>query len=366
MSNHHPPSVRGYAYDGRLSELYAIFIPNLLLTIITLGIYRFWAKTRLRHYLWSHCLFQGERFEYTGTGGELFRGFLVVVLALVVLGLVRGALGWALNHVMSGLGVLATIAFFLTLAVLGNAARFSAQRYRLTRSSWRGIRGGMEGSAWRYGLRALGLQVLSGITLGQYTPWMLARLAERRINASSFGNQAFTCETRPRALYGRFLLALVALVALVAAAVFAVIAAVALFGGTGPRVVALSQIGRRGAGGIYIAITLLAVLASWLLWTWFRAACLRHVANATRFGPLIFVLDLSAAGLTWLRLSNLAILVFTLGLGSPITTHRSACFLAGALQVGGAIVPDQLAQSTTPRPRTGEGLLDALDGGVML
>lgn len=29
-------------YDGKLGELYGIFIKNLLLQIITLGIYRFW------------------------------------------------------------------------------------------------------------------------------------------------------------------------------------------------------------------------------------------------------------------------------------------------------------------------------------
>ena len=70
---------------------------------------------------------------------------------------------------MPGLGILATVAFALVLVTLANAGRFAAQRYRLTRSFWRGIRGGMEGSALRYGLRAFGLQVLSGITLFQYT-----------------------------------------------------------------------------------------------------------------------------------------------------------------------------------------------------
>ena len=99
MSDPPWPTVRGYTYDGRLSELYAIFIPNLLLTIVTLGVYRFWAITRMRRYLWSRFVFLGERFEYTGTGGELFRGFLLAMLVLAALGLVRGAAAWALNRV---------------------------------------------------------------------------------------------------------------------------------------------------------------------------------------------------------------------------------------------------------------------------
>ncbi len=43
-------------YDGRLGELYRIFLVNLLLTIITLGIYRFWAITRWRRYFWSRMV----------------------------------------------------------------------------------------------------------------------------------------------------------------------------------------------------------------------------------------------------------------------------------------------------------------------
>ena len=70
-------------YDGRLGELYSIFLTNILFTILTLGIYQFWAITRYRRYFWSRTQFQGERFEYTGTGRQLFVGFLLAVLALI-------------------------------------------------------------------------------------------------------------------------------------------------------------------------------------------------------------------------------------------------------------------------------------------
>ena len=59
-----------FVYDGRLGELYWIFIKNILLMIPTLTIWRFWGKTRMRRYLWSHTSLAGDRFEYTGTGGE--------------------------------------------------------------------------------------------------------------------------------------------------------------------------------------------------------------------------------------------------------------------------------------------------------
>src|SRR5258705_6215321 len=75
-----PMPSQQFAYDGRLGELYGIFIVNLLLSIVTLGFYRFWGKTRIRRYIWSRLSLSGDAFEYTGTGGELFIGFLIVVV----------------------------------------------------------------------------------------------------------------------------------------------------------------------------------------------------------------------------------------------------------------------------------------------
>src|SRR5690242_2546648 len=91
-------------YDGRIGPLYWIFIKNLLLNIITLSIYRFWGKTNLRRYAWSHMSLQDHRFEYTGRGGELFVGFLIVIgfyivffLSSAIIGLVAGDAGHAIG-----------------------------------------------------------------------------------------------------------------------------------------------------------------------------------------------------------------------------------------------------------------------------
>ena len=74
------------------SGLGAIAVSNFILNLITLWIYRFWAKTRVRRHIWSCVHINGEPVEYTGTGGELFTGFLVVMavlfLPLAVIGLV--------------------------------------------------------------------------------------------------------------------------------------------------------------------------------------------------------------------------------------------------------------------------------------
>src|SRR5689334_24469331 len=85
-------------YDGRVGELFVLWIKVLLLGIVTLGIYsRFWGKTRFRRYFWNHTSLLDERFEYDGTGGELFRRFLLAIFVLPVLVLMAYGAGFLLK-----------------------------------------------------------------------------------------------------------------------------------------------------------------------------------------------------------------------------------------------------------------------------
>ena len=59
------------SYDGKGGEIAKIALTNGLLGLVTLGVYRFWGKTRLRRYLWSHVSLDGDRLEYTGRGIDL-------------------------------------------------------------------------------------------------------------------------------------------------------------------------------------------------------------------------------------------------------------------------------------------------------
>ena len=85
--SHTPPGTRvgiqQPAYDGDAGELLPIVLVNAVLSLVTLGLFRFWAKTRLRRYFLSRISFMGDRLAYTGTGKELFIGFLIVLMVLI-------------------------------------------------------------------------------------------------------------------------------------------------------------------------------------------------------------------------------------------------------------------------------------------
>lgn len=72
-------------YDATTSQVYKIWIVNILLSICTLGLYRFWGKTRLRRYMTAGFMLDGDRFEYTGHGKELFWGFVKATSLLLII-----------------------------------------------------------------------------------------------------------------------------------------------------------------------------------------------------------------------------------------------------------------------------------------
>lgn len=71
-------------FTGRGSEYFKIWIVNVLLTIITLGIYYPWAKVRNRRYFYANTKLADRNFEYHATGKQLFIGFLIAVGIFII------------------------------------------------------------------------------------------------------------------------------------------------------------------------------------------------------------------------------------------------------------------------------------------
>ena len=73
-----------FAFEGKLGDFARIAFVNLLVTLLTLGVYAFWGSARARRYLWSHTRFIDDHLEWTGTGKELFKGFVAVLLLVLL------------------------------------------------------------------------------------------------------------------------------------------------------------------------------------------------------------------------------------------------------------------------------------------
>ena len=197
------------------SKLFWLVTWTGALTIVTLGIYRFWARTRLRRYIWSSIRPGGDSFEYTGTGLEKFLGFLIALVVLAVyLGLLQVVLsfiGFSLwgaitseprgpMDVVTQLG--ATYVTGLAVLPLIFFAQYRARRYMLSRTRWRGLRFAMDAAAVGYAWRALLYFGLSIVTLGALMPLATFRLEKYMTDRMWYGDAGFEQEGQWTALYG--------------------------------------------------------------------------------------------------------------------------------------------------------------------
>jgi uncharacterized membrane protein YjgN (DUF898 family) len=368
-------------YDGTLFRLYEIYLLNLVLSVVTLGIFRFWAKTRIRRYVWSHVSFQGDRLEYTGTGGELFKGFLIVLGFLVAFGILQVVLQFAAGPT-SPIAIGMQLGFFLFVIYLVLVAHYTAQNYRLTRTYWRGVRGGMTGSGWSYGIKALGLSLLLGLSFGLAQPWVSAKLVNWRANASWFGSERLRLDLRAGPLYPAFLVSVVLTLVLAAIFVGAIVYVAYATGWVDIQgLVDYFQRRAQMGNGVppdetqtrtlmhFVALIYLTVIVGFGLaylfgWAFYLASFYRVTAAAAQFANLRFASHARTGGLIGLWVGNAVIFVVTLTFGYPILIHRTLNFLTRNLEIQGELDGAALTQSTIARPRFGEGLLSAFDPGM--
>lgn len=195
-------------YRGTFRELFGLALWTGFLTAITLGIYRFWATTRIRRYVWSAIAPGGDPLEYTGTGLERFLGFLVAVVSLAVylsvINLVLFAAGvFALPGEGGALQLQAavTVSALATLPLIGFAL-YRARRYKAARTRWRGIRCAMAPGAWGYTWRWLAYSALTVLSLGLLLPLQTFYLEKYMADRSRFGDARLHQGGRWTMLYG--------------------------------------------------------------------------------------------------------------------------------------------------------------------
>ena len=358
-------------HDGRSGELFVIFLVNLALSILTLGIYRFWGRTRIRRYVWSQTGLLGEPLEYTGRGIELFLGFLFAAALIYgpIIGLYFGLdvelpdpgeeLGGAkLNRLILFIGIV--LAAIPVLMLFYYVALFAAYRYRIARTSWLGIRGGMEGSAWRYGFLGLGLGFLNVLTLGWTKPWADSVVFRYRLGRTWFGNGKFESLLDAGGLYKSYALAWIGTAIAVAAmsgALFSIGQSLVTDQGE-PESPFLFQ-------AIAVAIELTPLVVYQLLICAYKAALVRKIAETLTHGDVRFRANVTFGEVFRLRIPNILLMAFTLGFAYPYVVLRTARFIARHVEFHGDIRTAAIGQTGIESPRYGEGLMEFFGIGTI-
>jgi len=338
-------------FTGSGSEYFRIWIVNLLLMLVTLGIYFPWAKVRRLRYFYGNTLVDGEPLDFHGNPLKMLKGYLMVGLLFV------------LYSVAGNFSAMAGLIAFVIVMAIWPALLKSSMQFRMANTSWRGLRFSFRGSlgdAYRAVLPLFlpGLVILGAVTgvvdpekppnwylftvLGvvlvgaAVAPWLLWNLKQYQHNHYALAS----LQTSFKATLGSFYkvvfktLGVMLLAALLTAAVFA---AIAFAGGV---------TGRAGKGMIIFAVTLGFLASTIAMLVVVKPYVISRMQNLvwtqTGNASLRFLSNLRFRALLWVTIKNWLLVIVTLGLYWPFAAVALARIRLEAVTVKSRVSPDTL------------------------
>lgn len=381
-------------FHGKTSEYFKIWIVNVFLTIITLYIYSAWAKVRTKRYFYGNTSIDGSTFEYHATGKQLVIGRLIAAVLVIT------------YTVFQGINATLSLAALAVIVVMFPWAMWRSLKFNARASSFRNIRFGFDGNAAPpyFNLFLVPILFLALLAAASYflnsqldiinldnlsapspdniriiggtlllvifiavvliIPLLHKNLIWYSHNNHRYGTAKFKAGIKTGRVYGihlvTFLLSLLAL-ALVAAIMFGAFRLMAspalqdngIFDRIEPHMQTIAAI------GTYLVL----IPASGIAVAYFRSAIRNHRYNATSIGSGVRFLSTTGTwSLWWLNLSNLFLLIITLGFAYPFTKIRTARYFAKhtLVKVSGGL--DSFTENERSKLNAmGEEMADAFD-----
>ena len=300
-------------FSGKKMEYLKLWLVNLLLSIITLGIYSAWAKVRNTQYLYGHTQIDGHRFSFLAKPLQILIGRILAVVIFAVYAVISG-----LNPLLS---LLCTLLLLAATPWLINASL----RFSMRNTSYRNVRFSFKGSYGGAFVTFLLLPILGAITAWLAMPWVLKKMHQYLYRNIRYGGRPVQLSTSTSYYYKASLIALI-------------IAAVIL--GAGYLFIEASNLIYQLQNGRWSLPALMPMFLAFYLITFnlvaglFYALMFNHLTNAMKIDQIASLrARLSIPAYCWLNLSNSLLLIFTIGLAFPITQIRKNALLANATEV---------------------------------
>lgn len=302
-------------FHGSGSELLLLYVKVVLLSIVTLGIYSFWGRTRIRAYFAANTRFDNVAFAYHGTGMELLTGFAKALGVFVLLGLQMLVFVTALGDKAGA--ILGGIVFYIGFLCLVPVAMVGAWRYRFSRTSLRGIRFSFRGNVIGFAKIYFPGLLLTIITLSIYGPFFWNNIRRYYTENTWYGNVRFAYKGDGRDLLAPWILGIV-------------------------------------LAPFTLGISLL----------WFQLQRFNYQWSRTSFQNARFTSGITFGEFFLLNLTNLLLAVFTLGIAVPWVMIRTLRFTFERMALRGELSLQNIAQEFIDSGAAGEGIDTLLDDGA--
>lgn len=304
-------------FTGKSGEFFGIWIVNVLLSIVTLGIYSAWAKVRTLQYFYGNTAIDGHRFSYLATPLQILKGRLLAV-----------ALFAAYTLVVS-LFPIAGMMFVLVMLFLFPWLINQGLRFNLRMSSYRNVRFSFAGSYGEAFMCFIVLPFVGALTLYLAMPWVLSKIDEYIHSNVKYGDKPLNVHLKTGEYYITALL--VVAVSIIGFGLIGVVFGASVAGGMS-----------RGEGANpaeFINVASILLIVGYMLFisvisAIYKARIRNHIFNNCEFEGLTkFKSDVRIMPFAILMLVNTLAIIFTLGLAFPWAKIRLARFMAAATEL---------------------------------
>ncbi len=334
-------------FSGTWEGYFRVWIVNVLLTIVTLGIYAAWAKVRKKRYFYSHTSVAGHAFEYLADPKKILVGNIIVAVLFVVYSGTGAISPFVQVPVM--LLVAALVPWFIARSFLFNARN----------SAWRGLRFGFHGGYWGAARVHILLPMLVPFTLGFILPYVMKEKRRWMTENHRYGTAPFSFGGTTSDLFKIYLKGLMFFLP--------IIGGYALF--IGSMIMTVARGGGAGApGDVPVGMTMAPMLflvgfpLAYLGVIFMRARLFSYYWNTTTLGPHSFRAYMRARDLLGLQLLNSLVVACTFGLMWPWAAVRTVKFQLESIDVvPGGSLDTFVAEAQPPVSAIGEAAGDFLD-----
>lgn len=338
------PAREPIVFTADWAEYFKIWIVNVLLTIVTLGIYAAWAKVRRRRYFYSNTHLFGHTFEYLADPVRILYGNLIVVGLFLLL---------TLSQIVSPF---LYVGLALLFAVAAPWLVVKALAFNARNTAWRGLRFHFNGTYGPSATVFLLLPLLVPFTLGFLFPYVAKRQKEFIMSHHAYGTSPFAFTGRTEEfykIYGIAALCFLPVVALYFSFIAVIVTSTARGGGQAPPPALLGTLGL-----LLIVAIPLALLGTF----YFRARMFNLIWNNTSIAGNRFVASMRARDLFLVQLVNSLVTGLTAGLLHPWAAVRMVKFQLDTLRVVSAGNIDSfVAASQPPVGAIGDSASDFFD-----
>ncbi|MCK4841851.1 MAG: DUF898 domain-containing protein [Methylococcales bacterium] len=301
-----------FEFHGKAGEFFKIWIVNMMLSIITLGIYSAWAKVRTRKYFYNNTLLMNTPFDYLADPIKILKGRLIVLAIFLI---------YLFSELISPMvqGILLLL-FILSLPWV----IIRAMIFNMYNSAYRNIRFHFSAkyltALWVF----LGLPFLVALSLGLAYPYFIKEQKKFIIDHTTYGTSPFNMDASVGSIYSIFfkMIGIFLLLAILIGVVGVIADDLGSYGEM------LKNPATMGTPLIFVS---LAIIPFYIFAVgYWHTNLINLIINHTTLQQSQLTSELQTIKICWIFVSNTLAIIFSLGLLIPwamirTTKYRISC-----------------------------------------